>query len=178
MFGGVPVAEAGRLNVVIAGRVEAVELARPYLREFSAALWPVGDDPAQANVLKVAGQVLIASAIQAMAEAVSIVERSGGDAHRAIEVLTSTITPGPVYSMYGALIADASYEPARFTPILGRKDVDLARHLADAVGLRLPLGDLLSELLSEAITSGHAARDWAVLADMQRRRAGTGCHDE
>lgn len=172
MFGGVPVAQAGRLNIVTAGQTEVVERVRPYLDAFSAALWPVGEDPAQANVLKVAGQILIASAIQAMSEAVSVVERSGGDVNRAVEVFTSTITPGPVYSMYGAMIAESRYEPARFTPILGRKDVDLARSQAAAEGLRLPFGDLLSGLLREALAAGHESRDWAVLGEMQRHRNG------
>jgi 3-hydroxyisobutyrate dehydrogenase-like beta-hydroxyacid dehydrogenase len=170
MFGGVPVAEAGKLNIVTAGAPDLVERVTPYLEAVSAKVWPVGDTPRQANVVKVAGQVLIASAIQSMSEAVAIGERGGVDAHTLVELFTSTITPGSVYTNYGGLIAAETYTPAGFTPLLGRKDVDLARTQAASTGLRLPVADLLSELLTESIQAGHERDDWASLADMQRHR--------
>ncbi|MFF3868889.1 NAD(P)-dependent oxidoreductase [Micromonospora sp. NPDC001898] len=170
MFGGVPVAEAAKLNIVTAAAPDLIERVRHLLEAVSARVWSVGEQPQQANVVKVAGQVLIASAIQSMSEAVSIVERGGIDAGTVVELFTSTITPGPVYTNYGRLIAAEKYTPAGFTPVLGRKDVDLARTQAAATGLRLPLGDLLSELLTEAIDTGHGRDDWASLADLQRHR--------
>ncbi len=170
MFGGVPVAEAAKLNLVTAGAPDAVERVRPMLEAISARIWPVGTEPPQANVVKVAGQVLIASAIQSMSEAVSIAERGGVDAGTLVELFTSTITPGPVYTNYGELIATEKYSPAGFTPALGRKDVDLARSQAAATGLRLPVADLLSALLAEATEAGHGQHDWASLADLQRHR--------
>ncbi|MET9710505.1 NAD(P)-dependent oxidoreductase [Nocardiopsis alba] len=170
MFGGVPVAEAGALNVVTAGTPEQVERVRPALEAISARVWPVGDSPRQANVVKLAGQVLIASAIQSMSEAVAIGERGGVDAKTLVELFTSTITPGPVYTNYGGRIARRAYTPAGFTPVLGRKDVDLARAQAASTGLGLPVADLLSALLTEAIDAGHERDDWASLADTQRHR--------
>lgn len=174
MFGGVPVARAGALNIVAAGAPALIEQVRPFLEAVSAKVWLVGEQPRQANVVKVAGQVLIASAIQSMSEAVSIVERGGIDARTVVELFTSTITPGPVYSSYGGLIAAEKYVPAGFTPVLGRKDVDLARAQAASTGLRLPMGDLLSGLLTEAIGAGHERDDWASLADVQRHRETAG----
>ncbi|MHA7306909.1 NAD(P)-dependent oxidoreductase [Arthrobacter sp. TMN-49] len=170
MFGGVPVAQAGNLNIVTAGEAELVERVQPLLDAISARTWPVGTEPQRANVVKVAGQVLIASAIQSMSEAVSIAERGGIDASTVVELFTSTITPGPVYTNYGGLIAAEKYTPAGFTPVLGRKDVDLARTQAASTALRLPVADLLSELLTEAVDTGHERDDWASLADLQRRR--------
>jgi 3-hydroxyisobutyrate dehydrogenase-like beta-hydroxyacid dehydrogenase len=171
MFGGVPVAEAGKLNIVTGGDATLTESVRPLLEAVSERVWRVGDQPQQANVVKVAGQVLIASAIQSLSEAVAIGERGGIDAHTLVELFTSTITPGPVYSNYGRLIAGEQYLPARFTTVLGKKDVDLARAQAASTGLRLPVGDLLSTLLGEAANAGHDQHDWAVLADVQRHRA-------
>ncbi|GAA2710990.1 NAD(P)-dependent oxidoreductase [Micromonospora olivasterospora] len=174
MFGGVPVAEAGKLNIVTAGDPEPVHRVRPLLEAVSAKVWQVGTEPRQANVVKVAGQLLIASAIQTMSEAVAVGERGGIDAAVLVELFTSTITPGPVYTRYGNLIAARQYEPAGFTPVLGRKDVDLARAQAAATGLHLPVGDLLSALLTEAIGAGHGQRDWASLAEVQRHRDAEG----
>lgn len=173
MFGGVPVAKAGNLNIVTAGVPALVARVQPLLDAISARTWPVGETPQQANVTKVAGQVLIASAIQSISEAVAIGERGGVDAETLVDLFTSTITPGPVYTHYGRLIATQTYSPAGFTSLLGRKDVDLARSQAGATGLRLPVADLLSTLLTEAITAGHERDDWASLADVQRHRNAT-----
>ncbi|WP_104168914.1 NAD(P)-dependent oxidoreductase [Arthrobacter sp. SX1312] len=170
MFGGVPVAEAGRLNIVTAGHAAVQERMRPLLEAISAGIWAVGEQPRQANVVKVAGQLVIASAIQTLSEAVSMAERDGVEGSRLVEILTSTVTPGPVYTRYGGLIVDRKYEPAGFTPALGRKDVDLARAQAGLTGLRLPIGDLLSSLLTDAIEAGHEQQDWAALAEVQRHR--------
>lgn len=170
MFGGVPVAQAGKLNIVTAGPADVQARVAGMLAAVSTRIWPVGAEPHKANVVKVAGQVLIAAAIQSMSEAVSIVEDGGIDAHTAVDLFTGTITPGPVYSNYGGLIADARYRPAGFTPVLGRKDVDLARAQAETGGLQLPVADLLSSLLTTAVDEGHADEDWAVLADLQRHR--------
>ena len=170
MFGGVRMAEAGRLNIVTAGDTPLVERVRPLLEAISAGVWPVGEQPPQANVVKIAGQLLIASAIQSLSEALSMAERSGIDGHRLVEIFTSTITPGPVYTNYGTLIAGARYQPAGFTPVLGRKDVDLARAQARSSGLHLPMGDLLSTLLAETIQAGYEQQDWASLAEVQRHR--------
>lgn len=173
MFGGVPVAEAAKLNIVVGGEGAAIERVRPLLEAISAGIWPVGTVPEQANVVKVAGNLLIASAIQSLSEAVSLAERSGIDATWLVELFTSTITPGPVYSNYGNLIATSRYEPAGFTSLLGRKDIDLARAQAAHTGLRLPAADLLSGLLTEAVDAGRGTQDWAALAAMQRHRDGT-----
>ncbi|WP_029089192.1 NAD(P)-dependent oxidoreductase [Brevibacterium album] len=170
MFGGVPVAEAGRLNLVTAGEPALLAQVRPLLEAISAGVWAVGESPRQANVVKVAGQVLIASAIQSLSEAVALAERGGLDAGTVVELFTSTITPGPVYSNYGGRIAAGEYTPAGFTPVLGRKDIDLARAQAASTGLRLPAADLLSGLLTEAIDAGHEREDWASLAVVQRHR--------
>lgn len=170
MFGGVPLAEAGKLNLVTAGRTEDLERVSPFLDTISAGLWPVGEDAFQANVVKVAGQVLIAAAIQSLSEATSSVERAGGDGRRATEIYTSTIMSGPVYAMYGAMIAESRFEPARFTPALGRKHADLARRLARTNGLQLPVADLLSDFLGEVLESGLREKDWSVLAEAQRHR--------
>ncbi|WP_049158259.1 NAD(P)-dependent oxidoreductase [Micrococcus luteus] len=170
MFGGVPVAEAGKLNIVTAGEPGALTRVEPFLAAISAARWPVGSHPRLANVVKVAGQLVIASVIQTLSEAVALAERGGIDGERLVEILTSTITPGPVYSNYGAMIAEQRYLPARFATPLGRKDVDLARAQAAATSLQLPVGDLLSDLLVQAVDAGHAEHDWASLADVQRSR--------
>ncbi|MEW5308026.1 MAG: hypothetical protein WDW38_000016 [Sanguina aurantia] len=63
------VAAAAKLNILVAGKPSAVERVRPLLEAMSAKLWPLGDAPERANVVKIAGNFMLATAIESMAEA-------------------------------------------------------------------------------------------------------------
>ncbi|GAB5903061.1 NAD(P)-dependent oxidoreductase [Mycobacteroides chelonae] len=170
VFGRVPVAQAGQLQVLSAGASDQIDRAQPFLDVIGARTWRLGDVPRQANVVKIIGNFLIASAIQSLSEAVSMAERSGVDSELLIDLLTSTLFQGPAYSSYGKLIATSTYQPAGFTTTLGRKDVGLALDVAADTGLRLPFGEVLRTVLDEALANGQADLDWSSIADLQRAR--------
>lgn len=171
VFGRVPVAEAGALNILVAGEQSLIERVQPLLDVIGSKTWPLGDRPEQANVVKILGNYLIACAIQSLSEAVSVAEAHGVDSGRLVELLTSTLFPGPVYAGYGSAIAERRYRPAGFTTELGRKDLHLALDSAADRDVRLPIGELLREVFDQAIADGHGADDWAVIAERQPRRA-------
>ncbi|WP_078310376.1 MULTISPECIES: NAD(P)-dependent oxidoreductase [unclassified Mycobacterium] len=170
VFGRVPVAQAGQLQVLAAGDTHQIDRAQPFFDIIGARTWRLGDAPRQANVVKIIGNFLIASAIQSLSEAVSMAERSGVDSELLVDLLTSTLFQGPAYSSYGKLIATSTYQPAGFTTTLGRKDVGLALDVAADTGLRLPFGEVLRTVLDEALANGQADLDWSSIADLQRAR--------
>ncbi|TDZ80987.1 NAD(P)-dependent oxidoreductase [Mycobacteroides salmoniphilum] len=170
VFGRVPVAQAGQLQVLAAGDTDQIDRAQPFFDIIGARTWRLGDTPRQANVVKIIGNFLIASAIQSLSEAVSMAERSGVDSELLVDLLTSTLFQGPAYSSYGKLIATSTYQPAGFTTTLGRKDVGLALDVAADTGLRLPFGEVLRTVLDEALANGQADLDWSSIADLQRAR--------
>ncbi|MDI3405740.1 NAD(P)-dependent oxidoreductase [Streptomyces cavernicola] len=169
VFGRVPVAEAGALNVLAAGEPALLDRVQPYLDVIGSRTWRLGDRPEQANIVKILGNYLIACAIQSLGEAVSVAERAGVDSGQLVELLTSTLFPGAVYSGYGSMIAERRYQPAGFTTLLGRKDLHLALDAATAQGTPLPIGELLRTIFDEAIADGHGADDWAAIAEQQPR---------
>ncbi len=174
VIGRPPVAAAGRLNVVVAGGEPAVAAARQVLSCLAARIWPVGDDPAAANTAKIGINYLIIHALQALAESITLVERSGLDASAFVELANESLFPGPVYGGYGGMIAHSRYEPAGFTTELGLKDLRLARSAAAAVDVVLPTAATLEGLFVEAVGAGPAL-DWAAVAEVTRRRsAGAG----
>src|SRR5581483_11454285 len=69
VFGRPEVAAEGKLNIVAAGESAAITRAQPALAAIGQKVWPVGDRPEHANAAKVAGNFMIASAIEAMGEA-------------------------------------------------------------------------------------------------------------
>ncbi|MEV5010342.1 NAD(P)-dependent oxidoreductase [Streptomyces sp. NPDC093064] len=172
VLGRADVAAAGKLNVLAAGAPEALDLARPVLEPLAGRIWELGDDPARANVVKIAVNFLLAAAVEATAEATSLVESYGVEAAAFVELISGTLFPGPVYGTYGGLMAEQRYEPPGFTPRLGLKDVGLALSAAHLRDLALPTGSLVRDALLEAVAAGWSERDWATLAEVARRRAG------
>ncbi|MGW4808531.1 NAD(P)-dependent oxidoreductase [Kitasatospora sp. NPDC004272] len=169
VFGRVDVAEAGALNVLAAGEPELVDRAQPFFDAIGSRTWRLGERPEQANTVKILGNYLIACTIQSLGEAVSVADAAGADPEQFVELLTSTLFPGPVHAGYGSMIARRTYRPARFSTVLGRKDLHLALDAAAGQGVPLPFGDLLAGVFDRAIADGRAADDWAVIAEQQPR---------
>ncbi|MFI2738701.1 NAD(P)-dependent oxidoreductase [Streptomyces sp. NPDC018711] len=169
VFGRVNVAEAGALNVLAAGKPELIDRAQPFFDVIGSRTWRLGELPEQANTAKILGNYLIACAIQSLGEAVSVADAAGADPGQFVELLASTLFPGPVYSGYGSMIAQRKYQPAGFTTTLGRKDLHLALDAAADQTIPLPFGELLRGVFDQAIADGRAADDWAAIAEQQPR---------
>ncbi|MFD8013544.1 NAD(P)-dependent oxidoreductase [Streptomyces sp. NPDC058955] len=169
VFGRAPVAEAAALNVLAAGEHELLDRVQPFFDVIGSRTWRLGDRPEQANVVKILGNYLIACAIQSLGEAISLAEGAGVDSGQFVELLASTLFPGPVYTGYGSMIAERRYRPAGFTTTLGRKDLHLALDAATDQGMPLPIGQLLRTVFDEAIADGRGADDWAAIAEQQPR---------
>ncbi len=169
VFGRVPVAEAGALNILAAGEQGLIDRVQPLFDVIGSRTWRLGDRPEQANIVKILGNYLIACAIQSLGEAVSLAEGAGVDSGQFVELLTSTLFPGAVYTAYGSAIADRRYQPAGFTTVLGRKDLHLALDAADDHDMTLPTGELLRAVFDQAIADGRGADDWAVIVEQRPR---------
>jgi 3-hydroxyisobutyrate dehydrogenase-like beta-hydroxyacid dehydrogenase len=172
VFGRPEAAAAGQLNIVAAGDAAAIDRAQPLLDVIGQRTWRVGADPLQANAVKVAGNFMIAAAIESMAEAAVMVERHGVPATEMLNVLTNTLFAAPVYKNYGALIAERRYEPPGFRLTLGLKDIRLVLEAADSGRTPMPFASVLRDHLLEAVAQGQGERDWAALAEVARRHAG------
>jgi len=172
VFGRPEVARAGKLNIVVAGDPASLARIEPLLQAIGERTWAVGTEPERANVVKLAGNFMIASALETMGEAVALARGYGLEAGRFLEILTSTLFASPVYQGYGKIIAEQRYEPAAFRLSLGLKDVRLALHAGEAVHVPLPLANVLRDHLLEAVACGDADRDWAAVARIPARHAG------
>ena len=172
VFGRPPVAEAGQLNIVVAGAAQHIAQAQPALDAMAKKCWPIGNAPEQANVVKIAGNLMIASAIQSMAESAALVRAHGIEAADFLALMTQTLFAAPVYSGYGGMIAERRYEPAGFKARLGLKDVELGLSAAGAARVPLPVAGVIRDALLDALAHGGADQDWAVLGDVASRRAG------
>ena len=165
---GVPAAAAkAQLNILVAGPAAARATVQPLFDVLGQKTWPLGDDPKHANVAKIAGNMMIALAIEAMGEAAALTESYGLKASDFLDIVTNTFLASPSYKRYGGNISSNSYEPG-FKLSLGLKDVNLALEAASASGTVLAGADVAQAHMLEAIDRGLGSKDWSVLATIAR----------
>lgn len=172
VFGRTEVAVAGKLLIAAAGAPEIFQKLEPLLAAVGQKTVFFGENPVSANVVKIAGNFMIASAIETMGEAASLVRGHGIAAGDFLRVLTGSLFAAPVFQTYGAIISEERYEPAAFKLSLGLKDVRLALAAGDAANVPLPLASLLRDNFLEAVAHGDSGKDWSALAAVSSRRAG------
>lgn len=172
VFGRPAAAAAAKLFVVAAGQDQSVERCLPLFEAIGQRVFRVGATPSAANLVKLGGNFMIMAAVEAMAEAMTLVEAGGVDRRVMLEVLTGTIFNAPVYSIYGEILAEDRFKPAGFTAPLGLKDMNLADAAATAAQVPMPVLGVVRDHLRSAIASEGPDIDWAGIALSVRRAAG------
>lgn len=158
------VAKEGQLNILTGGAPDAVGRVIPVLEVLGKKIWHMGDDPRQANAAKIAANMMITMAIEALAEAVVLTESTGLARDTFFNLILNTLFECRSYESYSAHIAENSYEPG-FKAILGLKDLRLATKVAQSAGRQLPMLDAVRERMRDAVDAGMGERDWSAMGD-------------
>jgi len=172
VFGRPDAVAARKLWLCLSGNDAAKVRVRPLLEKVGQGIFDFGDEAGAANVVKLAGNFLIISAIEAMAEAFTLAEKNGIDRTQIANLFGQTLFACPIYQNYGRMIAQQQYEPAGFKLSLGLKDVTLALQTASASQMPLPLASLLHDRLLAAVANGKGDIDWTGLALTVSEEAG------
>ena len=163
---GRPAAAAARkLNFLVSGDIAAVEKVKPYLLYGGAeAVWEFGERASAANVAKLCNNFLLVSAIESMAEAMQLAEKSGLDKEQWTNMITNSLFNAPVYHTYSDVLLKETYLPAQFYLRHGLKDVNLALQQAAKVGTPMPVGGQLKKQLDSCVAKGWGEYDWTAIA--------------
>jgi len=172
VFGRPEAAAAARLFVVAAGAPDALDACVPLFEAIGQRTFRVSDKPQAATLVKLSGNFLIASVIEALSEAMALVGKGGIDHHQYLDILTSTLFTAPVYKTYGGLIADKKFEPAGFAAPLAHKDIRLVLAASEALRAPMPLASLLQNRLLTLIARGGEALDWSAISQLAAEDSG------
>jgi 3-hydroxyisobutyrate dehydrogenase-like beta-hydroxyacid dehydrogenase len=164
VFGRPDAVVARKLWICLSGNAAAKARVQPLLEKIGQGVFDFGEEAGAANVVKLAGNFLIISAIEAMAEAFTLAEKNGIDRTQIANLFGQTLFACPIYQNYGRMVAQQQYEPAGFKLSLGLKDVTLALQTARASQMPLPLASLLHDRLIAAVANGKGDIDWTGLA--------------
>lgn len=160
VFGRPEAAAAKKLWICVSGQTEAKAIVQPILEALGQGVIDFGESAGGANVVKIAGNFMIMSSLEIMAEAFTLAEKHGLDRLKVADFFGSTIFNAPIYQSYGRLIANKQYEPVGFKARLGYKDARLAFTLAQQSETPMPVGTLIHNRLLSALAKGLGERDW------------------
>jgi len=163
VLGRPDVAAKGELNILAGGDPGCIDQVRPILEVIGARIWEMGDAAPMANAAKIACNMMITMAIEAMAEAAVLTEANGVPRETFFDLILGTLFGSRSYQVYSAIIAEGEYQPG-FKATLGLKDLRLAKEAASSAGRSLPMLDAVHHRMGEAVDAGFGDRDWSVMA--------------
>jgi 3-hydroxyisobutyrate dehydrogenase-like beta-hydroxyacid dehydrogenase len=165
-------AAAGKLFVIVAGDDDAVQTAQPVFDAIGQRTYRMGTEPSVANLVKLSNNFLLASIIEASAEAFALVRKGGVDPLVYREMLTTSFLNVPIYHTYSDLVAREGDETVGFAAPLGLKDVRLALAAGDTLRVPMPFASTVRDAFITALARGYEHRDWSVLGRIAAENAG------
>ena len=169
--GSKPQAEAGQLLFLAGGSSEAVSKVTPIMKAMGRDVVHVGPVGSGAR-LKLINNFLSGSQAAALAEALSLIERSGLDRDKALGVLTEGAPGSPLVKLLSGRMTARQYEP-NFLLRLMAKDLRYVVSEADHQALDLDMGRAALRVFEHAIAAGQGEEDMSAVVEQFRIQAQT-----
>lgn len=160
-------AAAGELNFLVGGPAAALERARPILSAMGRSIIHIGPTGNGAR-LKLINNFLCGVQLVSLAEAVSLIEKSGLDRARALEVLTNGAPGSPLVKTVSARMVSGDYAPNFPLRLMAK---DLAYALGEAGQYGVPLATVAAALkvFEKAVADGHGGEDFSAILEQHRQ---------
>ena len=159
--GGEKGAIEGTLSIMIGGREEDVARAMPLFEAMGSTIVRVGDSGA-GQVAKACNQLVVASTIQAVAEALALATRAGVDPAKVREALLGGFAGSKILEIHGQRMIDRSFTPG-FRARLHLKDAGIVRSTAAEVGSPTPSFAVVADALATLVENGGGELDHSAL---------------
>lgn len=168
--GGEKGAKDGTLAIMAGGDAGAVDAMRPVFDCLGQVthVGPVGTG----QLTKLANQLIVASNICAVAEALMLAERGGADPVRVREALLGGFADSTVFRQHGLRMVERNFVPggpAKYQV----KDTSTALGFARSHGLKLPVSEEVDRLFQAMVDNGDGDLDHSgIIRELQRRNPG------
>jgi len=168
--GSVITLQEGKLSVMVGGRRETFEKAKPLLLDIGPKVTYVGDN-GLALSMKIAINLSLAVQMLAFSEGVLLAEKSGIARQVAVDVLTHSAVASPMIQYRGPFVLQQP-EEAWFDVNMMQKDMVLAMELGRQLDVPLPTTAVSNEFLTAARGMGWTKLDFACMFDVLAAMAG------
>jgi 2-hydroxy-3-oxopropionate reductase len=159
--GGEVGAQNATLSIMVGGSAEAYARALPIFQVLGKNIGHVGGAGA-GQITKAANQTIVALTIEAVAEALTLVAKAGGDPALARQVMLGGFASSRILELHGERMLTKQFAPgARVRS--HHKDLQIALDLAEQSGAPMPLARQVDEMFVELIQRGLGDQDHSVL---------------
>jgi 2-hydroxy-3-oxopropionate reductase len=169
--GGEAGAKNAALSIMVGGDSEDFEAAKPLFDVVGKTIVHVGPS-GSGQTVKAANQLIVATNIQALAEAVVFLRAYGVDLEAALEVLGGGLAGSSVLNQKKQNMLDGNFQPG-FRIALHHKDMGIVTSAAREAGVVLPVGALVAQLMASALAVGDGGLDHSGLLRGVERLSGT-----
>ncbi|MET9513584.1 2-hydroxy-3-oxopropionate reductase [Streptomyces sp. NPDC002994] len=158
------------LSIMVGGSQEDFDAAKPVLDALGKTIVLCGPH-GSGQTVKAANQLIVAVNIQACAEAVVFLEKSGVDLNAALDVLNGGLAGSTVLTRKKANFLNRDFAPG-FRIDLHHKDMGIVTDAARNVGAALPVGAVVAQLVASLRAQGDGGLDHSALLRAVERLSG------
>lgn len=159
-------ASEGKLRFVAGGKADVLDRARDVLSAMGTEVIHLGPGGSGAT-LKIVNNFLCGVQVASLAEAMAMLERSGLDVPRSVDLLGSGAPGSPILKMLAQRMLDRALEPNFLVPLMA-KDLSYAEAEFARQGIALPSAAAARARFEEAAEAGFADRDIAAVVEPLR----------
>lgn len=161
--GGVSGAENGTLSIMVSGPRRVFNLCRPILEVISTKVFYIGKKAGQGQMMKLANNLLSATALAATSEAMALGVKSGLDPKIMLDVLNaSSGRNSATQDKFPKSILTRRFDYG-FTNDLMYKDLKLCTQEAERLGVPIWIGNSVHELWKFVIGRGDGNKDFTTI---------------
>jgi 3-hydroxyisobutyrate dehydrogenase len=160
-------AAAGELNFLVGGDSATLKKAHPILSAMSRAIVHLGPTGSGA-LLKLINNFLCGVQVASLAEAMAMIEHSGLDRAKALEVLTGGAPGSPLVKTVATRMTQPDYTP-NFLLRLMAKDLGYAVEEGGKVSVNLATAASALSIFKQAMASGHGDQDMSAIVEQFRK---------
>ncbi|PRX95866.1 NAD(P)-dependent oxidoreductase [Paraburkholderia sp. BL25I1N1] len=162
--GGVAGATAGTLAVMAGGSAADVEAVKPLLSAYASRVTHMGEVGA-GQTAKLCNQTIVTATLAAIAEAVSLAQRSGLDASRLTEGLAGGWADSVLLQTFVPRMTQTGLAPIGAFRTL-QKDIDTVAATAYETGTPMPVSSTVQQLLRLGAAMGLGEADLSAFIDV------------
>jgi 3-hydroxyisobutyrate dehydrogenase-like beta-hydroxyacid dehydrogenase len=159
--GGPEGAAAGSLAIMAGGTVADFTRVRPFLEMLGSNVVRVGG-PGAGHTAKLINQLIVGLTIEAVAEALTLAEKSGLEPQLLQQALQGGFADSKILQIHGSRMINRAYAPGGKAKTQ-LKDLHLAQELAHSVSLNLPHLESAIALYQALIDRGEGELDHSAL---------------
>ncbi|MBN9425771.1 MAG: NAD(P)-dependent oxidoreductase [Burkholderiales bacterium] len=159
--GGAAGARQASLSIIVGGKAEVLERARPILARLGTTITHIGDHGA-GQVVKACNQIVQVVNIEGIAEAMLFANANGVDPRKMLVALQAGMAGSKMLDLMGPKMAARDFA-AGIEARLHQKDFGLVIEMTQAMGMSLPITAAVSQQLNALVGNGWGRDDTSSL---------------